>query len=109
MLTSGDVTAATTPATTTGTTIVLVSAAIHVAPMNGPDARQQPRRESQIPQPLRRREDFGQLDRLELDDVRPLIAAGVRGALAVYPSRDPWGHKLRWRTLAGQHEALCGG
>ena len=33
MRTSGDVTAATTPATTTGTTIVLVSAATHVAPM----------------------------------------------------------------------------
>ena len=34
MRTSGDVTAATTPATTTGTTIVLVSAATHVAPMS---------------------------------------------------------------------------
>ena len=94
--TSGESTAATTPATTTGTTIVLVSAASQIAPTRTaatPTSIHDG--EPEVAQPLRRREDAGQLDRLELDDVRLVGGARARGPRAVDSSREPWGHQRR--------------
>ena len=86
--TSGEATAATIPAASSGSTITCVSASSHtIADEEHRDADQQPGREADVAQPLRDGEDPGQLAGIDLDVLlglagpAPHRGGGVAGGL----------------------------
>ena len=107
MRTSGDVTAATTPATTTGTTIVLVSAATHVAPM-----RTAPTPASSHDANPRSLSHCGaEKTPVSSTDSSSTTSGSSPGsepgcARAVDASREPWGHQIRAEPRGASSRAV---
>ena len=111
--TSGAHTAATIVAVTTGMTIVFVSASsVTAATISAADADQQPREHAEVAQPARRREDPGQLARLEIDEVGRLGVAlpGLRPLPADAPAQDGapgHRHPVRARSSSRPMSRAC--
>ena len=93
--TTGDATAAITPAAITGMTIVCVSDRIQTAPTrNSEDADQQPRRHADVAQPAGRGEGVGQIGGIAPRRTGPRRS---RSALGRTTRRAPWPSASRTR------------